>query len=736
MLSHVLLDHKLGVGSFPRNAILKCRVGGLPQVLVASLAALTLAAQAFTLGDLRGTAVIGRVLDVSVKFQSGADDDISLNCIKADVYFADSRQTSPHMTLSAGVDNAAAVRIVSAGIVNEPVVTVLVRFTCGSSTMRRYVLLADFPSVAEVTVLPAPAAARASMPMSLSAGSDLAPVLVLPTLAEPVPLAQPATAADKHLIEPKKLHRPRSLKSKVAEPSEVVQSKVSSKAAKPSGKSLLKLDPLDFLSDRMDSLDSSLLFAPTEDAIKQTQQIASLQTEVKLLRDLALKSDARLADLQLKLEQAQVPSYTVWLLYVLLALVILCLGAIAWLWHKQRKGQEFVPAAWWQDSDDEDNLSTLLMPQPAGTRATAGSDRPVAARKPLNAQQPVSTIPPVELTAAVTEPSPSPATMPADLHEVDLDIDLGAFMMPEIAPQLPPILELESESAASVAPLAAEPAAPLSPKSVHRIGTELIQDIRQQAEFFVSLGQTDRALEILKAQIGQSPEPNPLVYLDALALYHSLGLQADFREQRDRFAQLFNVAVPDFPAFSLEGKDLDDYPEVLADLVSLWTSPQALVFLDQCIFYDPQAQLRPMFDLAAARSLLLLHTLAEELTPQDQPPALPLVFNPAAPVMLAPQEEASALDDDFAKAFVVDLALLPQAPTAASAPDFDQQAEFSLPDLPVPSETPSRMLDLDFSSLELPTADVPVVSDDTEPIIQPPVPYATRARWPVAKKPK
>ena len=780
------------------------RVGLLLRAFGLLLGTAAFSAQAFTLGDLLGTAVIGRALDVAVRFQSGPGEDISLNCIKAEVYFADARQTAPNVTLSAGTDNSSAVRIVSVGIVNEPVVTVLVRSTCGSSTMRRYVLLADFPSLAAVVQPPVAAASRASVSTPATAVSDASPMLVLPTPSEAAAsttVAQQNSPTDKRPTQTKDSSTTRTAKYRVNKPmpvasgrSESVMSKSvnksADKAVKPSGKSLLKLDPLDFLSDRMDSLDSSMLFAPSEDALKQTQQIASLQSEVKLLRELAQKNDARMADLNQQLEKAQVPAYTVWLLYVLMALVILCLAAIAWLWNRQRTVREFEPSAWWNEGDDdEDHQSTLFLPQTGGPRAKAAVDKSAVSIRPVSAQKPApaSAASPVASSPVGPIPGLPEQSNPEELHDVDLDIDLGAFMMPETAPEVPLALVAEPEintpaqpfdEARPVQPSAAAQGPVLSPQTPRRIGTEPIQDIRQQAEFFVSLGQIDRALEILKVQIAQSPEPNPLVFLDALALHHTLGLKADFRDQRATVAKLFNVAVPDFPAFTLEGNDLDAYPEVLEDLVLLWNSPPVLLFLDQCIIYDPSAQLRPLFDLAAFRSLLLLHTMAEELASGDQFPdmitddplpkfdsspggfdkpapiirpeiapepevplqslSVPLDFSQAAPATIA-SEETTALDDDFLKAFAVDLALLPVAPKLdpepAPAPVADVQAAFPTPGFPQPGETPSRMLDLDFSDLAAPNTGAPEVSGDTEPIIQPPVRYATRARWPVGKKP-
>ena len=759
------------------------RVGFLARALVTLLAAATFSAQAFTLGDLRGTAVIGRVLDVSVRVQGGPGEAVSASCVGADVYFSDARQAAPLVTVTGGADAVWVVRVQSASVVNEPVLTVLVRSTCGSSTMRRYVMLADFPQMAP---LAQPAPMPSVNPLAQAASlapvmAQAAPMLVLPSVAQPtevvVAVAKKAGKAPGTSREPKAKKTPVS----VAEPTASVVRKVADKPARAPGKSVLKLDPLDLLSDRIDSLDATMLFAPTEDALRHTQQITALQSDVKTLRDLAANNDARLADLRTQLQQAQEQQMPMWVVYLLLALVLLCLGAVTWLWNKQRQAPKVTQPSWWHD-EESGSPSTILMPQPSSnTEAT-----PLKAAftvKSATRSAPVASIPTETPPAQATA---EPLTPVLPLNEVDLDIDLDTFMLaekPSAAPQTTP-----------------QDAAELAAQPVHHISADAVLDIRQQAEFFVSLGQTERALSILSEQIATSAQPNPLVHLDLLGLYHSLGLKTDFREEREVFRRLFNAQVPDFPAFNLEGKDLVAYPEVLSKLAPHWPGEHALAFLDTLIFHDTKAQVRPMFDLAAFRDLLLLHALAEDLAPalaspgsmplpnvvpvgpvaSAKPPAtapvaavmatLELVPNsapalpkPSLPSVDEPRADAKALAaagplPAHLDAFASDLVLAPMpeapslqvtpSPTTAPKPVTAQQSAASLQpsksplpilseaETPSVEESPSRMLDLDFSSLLLPPSVAAKPADDIEPIIKPPVRYATRSRWPVVKKPK
>jgi hypothetical protein len=143
------------------------------------------------------------------------------------------------------------------------------------------------------------------------------------------------------------------------------------------------------------------------------------------------------------------------------------------------------------------------------------------------------------------------------------------------------------------------------------LNSEALMDIRQQAEFFVSLGQTDRAVRILKKQIEENTEPNPFVYLDLLSIFHSLSLKTEFQQVRADFNLLFNGQVPEFAFFKNEGQGLESYPDVLSRITALWASPKVLEVIEASIFQDPREAKQPSFDLAAFRDLLLLHGVAQ-----------------------------------------------------------------------------------------------------------------------------
>ncbi|MGB4358918.1 MAG: hypothetical protein WBJ19_00690 [Rhodoferax sp.] len=490
------------------------------------------AAQAMTLGELQGEALIGRALDVSIPVQASAGDVLSEGCVRADVHYGEAQQGAPRITLQ---ENR--LRVQLAEPVNEPVVRVQLRTFCGASQMRNYVLLADLPPDFSANV------ATNTPPVATPAASGTSSAMLAPA-AVVLPQAAPAQAAKPVRSAARKQASSVGKSKKIAQkpkPTATKRPRDPKPAVVQQAKSVLKLDPLEILSDRMDNLELNMPFVPAEDALLQSRQIAALQEEVKSMRELAVKNDSALLALRSQLEQAQSRQMFSTLLYALIAVLLAAVAGLAWLWHSQKK-LTVAAQSWWQHASDED-LTAFLQPE-----AAPPASKPVAGvTKPLVITQP--------------EPPPAPAPAPA------------------------------------TAPIAINP--------------ESVQDLRQQAEFFISLGQDHRAVQILSQHVAASELPNPLICMDLLDLYQHANQVPEFNQLREICGQHFNVHLPDLTDDLQDGQDLASYPDVLATLTRLWPGKQAQLFMDRCIFRKAATQ--APFDLAAFRELLSLHALAEEL---------------------------------------------------------------------------------------------------------------------------
>jgi len=575
---------------------LNTRISQLVSFLVVSIV-LSTSGHAFTLGDLRGSAVLGQPLDVSVRVDTGDGETVADDCLSAQLLFGDVPQAAPTLRVqnpAAGASPLTLVRIRSSVAVNEPIVTVVLRATCGSTTSRSYVLLSDFP----VTDLPVVNALPVEQPAAVTSPSQAKPAPVVtelqPLPTSPSPLEakakRPAVAAKP---KPAKVASatPVAAKTRPTAPPPVSEAPlgVVPSTVPDTGRLVLKLDSeIDLLSPEELSALAALRVSlpqlePEGEVLKQSMQLEALQNDLKVFKDLTSKNQAALAALEAKLSQAESERLPVAWLYLLGALLLAALGALAWVLRQQQHAKQ----AWWQQADG------------SPTEMIGG---PVTRIEPV---EPVTAVSPMMPTPAPSEPAAPAAPVVPVVQEaplVDLDFDLDQLV-----------------GTAGPAPDATLlPVTRSDPLGVMcDLNSETVADIRQQAEFFVSLGQAQRAINLLHQHIRESIEPHPRVYLDLLTLYHSQGMKTEFRELRLAFNQLFNAVAPDFPAFYQEGRSLMDYPETLSELVRSWPNWQAAALLDACIFRTDQSQLHVGFDLAAFRDLLLLRTLVDNVKTAD-----------------------------------------------------------------------------------------------------------------------
>jgi hypothetical protein len=321
------------------------------------LAGTALGSAALTLGRARGAAWIGQPLELVVPVQVDAGQPDGGLCAEADVYHGDSRQDSSKVrVLVSPTDqpDTFSLKISSLALIDEPIVSVYLRAGCAQKSSRKYVLLADFPSdtsgaqsrvttptaptvpmvvpTAIPTGTPASAAGTtastaapqpASPALTTKAPEQAAPVVKpkakeVPT--EPVKVVtKPPVAKKEHLVKPNKPAAPRPV------------AKLES-----SGKPRLRLDPIETLSERVKTLESTTTASSLQDDLtRDNQKMQQLQGDLRTLLQQASKNEAALAAMRERLEKAEADRVPVAVVYGLLALVILAMGALAFLWSKR-----------------------------------------------------------------------------------------------------------------------------------------------------------------------------------------------------------------------------------------------------------------------------------------------------------------------------------------------------------------------------------------------------------------
>ena len=146
------------------------------------------------------------------------------------------------------------------------------------------------------------------------------------------------------------------------------------------------------------------------------------------------------------------------------------------------------------------------------------------------------------------------------------------------------------------------------------VKVEEISDVTQEAEFWISVNDPQRAIEILEpqAQIDQPESPVPWLYL--LDLYRVTVNKEKYDILRDRFVVFFNANIPEFevdPA-ALPSRQLEDFEHLMNRICRLWNSNDILPFLESLLVDDRDGK-RMGFELPVYRDILLLISVANEL---------------------------------------------------------------------------------------------------------------------------
>lgn len=533
-----------------------------------------LGAVAMSLGELRGAAWLGQTLDLRVAVMLDEPLGVETQCLDAEVIYGDLQQAPGRVRLSvepASQVGSATIRIQSLNPVNEPVVTVNLKAGCTAKTARRYVVFADPPS---------------SVAGNNSGVSEA--LLALPVRVDSVGLTGEKTNSMAKTVSTSSQKRSKTsvVFSQVDRPLKSLERRI---ANPPTRKSRLSLDPLEPLELRFDRTQQErpLQAASTQLAVlhpdeptqglmpnQDLQRLKKLETDVRSMQAQVVKGEQGMSQLRDRLKQAESERYDNGLVYALLALLMGVLAYLAYLLRRQTQAESMISDAWFES-------------------VQAVSAQPVSAivPKPEATSQPSAVI-----VDSIVEGS--------RLQDVDLE-DL--------------LVKSDSRSIVS-APVEGEyEIHKLSKNKFHFNKPGVKTDPRQHAEFLVSLGQSDQAIQILDSAIHDDEKTNPMVYLDLLKIYHAMGMRDDYRYLSEKFSHLFKARVPDYAGFRKEGRDLTTYEEALTQISFYWSSPEVVEVINSYIYTDINTPTGDVFDLQAFRELLLLRAVA--LNKLEEPPA-------------------------------------------------------------------------------------------------------------------
>ncbi|MCA1979861.1 MAG: LPXTG cell wall anchor domain-containing protein, partial [Thiobacillus sp.] len=148
-------------------------------------------------------------------------------------------------------------------------------------------------------------------------------------------------------------------------------------------------------------------------------------------------------------------------------------------------------------------------------------------------------------------------------------------------------------------------------------GTEVKEDILDQAEVFVAHGHGELAINLLQEHLREAPTESPVPWLLLLDLLHRAGDTAGYATASAECRRYFNINLTGHP-ISQDGDEpgpgLEAYPHLLETLVHVWNTPEVTDFFNDLI-YDKRGGTRIGFEPDAYRDILLLREIALEALP-------------------------------------------------------------------------------------------------------------------------
>lgn len=453
---------------------------------------------ALSLGRARGAVVLGQPLDLAVDVRLDSADDNASACFEADVFHGDGQVAANRVrviVVAGAQGQDAVVRIRSTAVVDEPVVGVVLRSICGQKASRRYDFLTDFPvethAAAVPTIIPATVTAPSAAPSPVTDAPQVFPAPVaaprpapIRSAAAPLPVVRAPRPAP--ISKPILAKEPKAVvavpKPVVPKPEAKPEPKVEAKVEVPDNKPRLKLESPETPDERLVQLKpaSDVVLAPTEDPQKrqsaaaawrelnnlpvenpqEKQRLLALEAESKTLKALLAKNEA---DFKQRLDRLESNRYDESFVYSLLGLLLAAIAAAAFFWNRARQRIASASTDWSHHGEPSaEELRAPSMSRPA----------------PLSSQLP-------------------PNTLPGPNHDADVDESLFDDLKKLTAVTMP-----------------AKPFAPVSRSAVtampaRSIYPEDFLDVQQHADFFVSLGQYDQAIGVLKKSISDTAESSP-----------------------------------------------------------------------------------------------------------------------------------------------------------------------------------------------------------------------------------
>ena len=610
------------------NAVSWAFATGGMRPAVAALALLSVCdVSAAGLGDMQVQSALGQPLRATITLLGNDDPGKTAACFNARLTSLDGVLiATPRIALGASL-NGTLIKLTTTLPVGEPALALMVESRCGDSIRKEFALLLDppinSPSIPLVTTDRSEPGTGTGRRQS-SARAQVDPVLMQQVPAQvllPRPVAPPTARRTK---------RPKSVLRMSASDTDAdllsavgLQLALADRLGVPSAKpdnavgvpelansAGLRAARARFAAVMRDDVTADGTAPATEEKLQRLQsKLQMLETETARLKQASQRDTAVLASLRRDEGNSH------WLL-ILIALLVLSTGVITWLILRIKRLKQTNTAWNWEDT----------VPAAAGQHRAA-AQAPVA---PSPVAATVHTASDIFATAPVVASASDMLAVKASTGRSPMTAAHGApleFTSYEIPAATTGTITATSKTAATTT---REPDhLGFAELRIEHPDVEEISDVMQEAEFWISLQDAARAIEVLEpyATLDQTNSPLPWIYL--FDLYIELGMQDKYGTMRERFHRVFNARVPDWDehkatleAGASNRLGIEHIPHVSQTICALWQTDQIVPYLESLLIDDREGN-RSGFDLSIYQEIMFLIVLANEILQMRQPVSPP-----------------------------------------------------------------------------------------------------------------
>ena len=146
------------------------------------------------------------------------------------------------------------------------------------------------------------------------------------------------------------------------------------------------------------------------------------------------------------------------------------------------------------------------------------------------------------------------------------------------------------------------------------VQVEEISDATQEAEYWVSVNEVQKAMQILEFQTQDTNTESPAPWLYLMDLYRVSDEREKYNALKERFIAFFNALAPEFNSDpeSAKSRHIEDFPHLIVRIRALWGKSELLPFLKNLLLASRTSK-RIGFELSVYRDILLLIAVMQEL---------------------------------------------------------------------------------------------------------------------------